>query len=75
MTTAGGLRTRKGAVAMDLIPCRDCGTMISPEAKGCPRCARNLTAERALGKFLRLAAVCAALLGALLVWLLTRAAR
>ncbi|MGH9940852.1 MAG: hypothetical protein ACRD9R_00645 [Pyrinomonadaceae bacterium] len=60
---------------MELIPCRDCQTMISTEAKGCPRCGRNLMAERMLGKYLWLVLVPAvAVLGVLCVWLLSRAA-
>ena len=60
---------------MKLMPCRDCGTMISQDAKGCPVCARNLLAERALGKLLLLAAVLL-LLGfvGLLIWRVTRGA-
>ena len=42
---------------MKLMPCRDCGTMIARDAAGCPICARNLRAERALGKLLLLAAL------------------
>ena len=36
---------------MDLIPCRDCGNMIDPRSRGCPKCARNLDAERMIDKF------------------------
>ncbi len=61
---------------MSLVPCRDCQTLIPADAKGCPRCARNLVAERALIKYLWLVFVPAlVLLGGLLVWLLARAAR
>jgi hypothetical protein len=36
---------------MNLIPCRDCGTMIDPSSRGCATCARNLDAERMIDKF------------------------
>lgn len=26
--------------------CRDCGLMLAPSARGCPRCALNVEAER-----------------------------
>lgn len=31
---------------MKLKPCRDCGALVPFDARGCPRCARNLEAER-----------------------------
>jgi hypothetical protein len=37
---------------MDLVPCRDCQTMLSPAATGCPECARNIAAERMLARFI-----------------------
>lgn len=37
---------------MNLIKCRDCGQMLSADARGCSRCAMNLEAERMLGRFL-----------------------
>jgi len=36
---------------MTLIPCRDCGNMINPRSRGCPKCARNLDAERMIDRF------------------------
>ena len=61
---------------MSPTPCRDCRTPIPAGARGCPRCARNLVAERALGRLLALVILPAALvLAALLAWLLTRAPR
>lgn len=30
---------------MNAIPCRDCGYMLEPTDRGCPRCALNLEAE------------------------------
>ncbi|HYJ86314.1 MAG TPA: hypothetical protein VEW46_09680 [Pyrinomonadaceae bacterium] len=36
---------------MNLIPCRDCGSMIDPNSRGCPTCAMNLDAERMIDKF------------------------
>ena len=59
---------------MKLMPCRDCGTMISTEAKGCPVCARNLLAERALGKFLLLAGLLLLAFVGVLIWRVTRGA-
>jgi hypothetical protein len=38
---------------MKLIPCRDCEQMVSPDARGCPTCARNMEAERMLWKYFR----------------------
>ena len=35
---------------MKLKPCRDCGTPVPTDARGCPRCARNLEAERMLAR-------------------------
>jgi predicted nucleic acid-binding Zn ribbon protein len=40
-----------------LAPCRDCGLEIDLDSRGCPRCARNLDAERAVAKLVRLAFV------------------
>ena len=40
---------------MSLAPCRDCGMLIDLDSRGCPRCARNLDAERAVAKVVRLA--------------------
>jgi RNA polymerase subunit RPABC4/transcription elongation factor Spt4 len=36
---------------MRLKPCRDCGELVPSDARGCPRCARNLEAERMLAKY------------------------
>ena len=36
---------------MKLKPCRDCSTPVPADARGCPKCARNLEAERMLAKF------------------------
>ncbi|HYY96954.1 MAG TPA: hypothetical protein VE642_00090 [Pyrinomonadaceae bacterium] len=36
---------------MSLKPCRDCGEMVPSDARGCPRCARNLEAERMLARY------------------------
>lgn len=33
---------------MNRIPCGDCGKMLSPDAKGCSTCGRNIAAERKL---------------------------
>jgi len=35
---------------LKLKPCRDCGELVPIDARGCPRCARNLEAERMLAK-------------------------
>ncbi len=31
-------------------PCRDCGNLLAPEQRGCPRCAYNVEAEAMLGR-------------------------
>jgi RNA polymerase subunit RPABC4/transcription elongation factor Spt4 len=36
---------------MKLKPCRDCGTPVPSDARGCPKCARNLEAERMLARY------------------------
>jgi len=36
---------------MKLIPCRDCGNMIDPGSRGCPKCAMNLDAEKMIDRF------------------------
>ena len=38
---------------MNLTPCRDCGLLIDLDSRGCPKCARNLDAERAVARLLR----------------------
>lgn len=37
---------------MKLAPCRDCGLEIDLDSRGCPRCARNLDAERVVANLL-----------------------
>lgn len=37
---------------MNLVACRDCGSMIDPNSRGCPQCALNLEAERTIDKLL-----------------------
>ena len=36
---------------MNLIPCRDCGYLLDPTSRGCPKCAMNLEAERMIDRF------------------------
>jgi predicted nucleic acid-binding Zn ribbon protein len=60
---------------VSLTPCRDCKTPLPPEARGCPRCARNLSAERALGRLLRLVLVAAGVGLLAVVWLFVGAGR
>lgn len=36
---------------MKLKPCRDCGALLPADARGCPRCARNLEAERLITRY------------------------
>lgn len=36
---------------MKLVPCRDCGELVPADARGCPKCARNMEAERMLERF------------------------
>ncbi|MBC7931524.1 MAG: hypothetical protein H7Z38_13255 [Rubrivivax sp.] len=50
---------------MNLIPCRDCGTPINPEGRGCLVRARNLDAERIVTRVLRWA-MAAVILAAIL---------
>ncbi|PYS91380.1 MAG: hypothetical protein DMF64_12450 [Acidobacteria bacterium] len=42
---------------MKLEACRDCGALLPADARGCPRCARNLAAERRLAQLFWLVAV------------------
>jgi hypothetical protein len=42
---------------MGLAPCRDCGEMLPDAAAGCPRCARNILAERRVARVLAWVAV------------------
>jgi predicted amidophosphoribosyltransferase len=32
--------------------CRDCGNVLEPNARGCPRCALNLEAENMIDRFI-----------------------
>ena len=32
--------------------CRDCGNQLEVNARGCPRCARNVEAERMIDRFI-----------------------
>jgi predicted amidophosphoribosyltransferase len=32
--------------------CRDCGNVLAQNARGCPRCARNLEAENMIDRFI-----------------------
>jgi len=36
---------------MTTVSCRDCGLVLPPEARGCPRCALNLEAESMIDRF------------------------
>jgi hypothetical protein len=36
---------------MSARPCRDCGGMLEPNVRGCPRCALNLEAEIMIERF------------------------
>jgi hypothetical protein len=38
---------------MNLIACRDCGYLLDPKSRGCPKCALNLEAERMIDRFIR----------------------
>lgn len=33
-------------------PCRDCGYLLAPNARGCPRCAMNVEAEKMIERFI-----------------------
>lgn len=33
-------------------PCRDCGYMLQPVDRGCPRCALNVVAESMIDRFI-----------------------
>lgn len=37
---------------MSTKPCRDCGHMLEQNARGCPRCARNMEAENMIDRFI-----------------------
>ena len=57
---------------MDLIQCADCDAMLRSDASYCSNCARNIEAERALGRtflvVVGLLAVLVAGVGAFLAW-------
>jgi hypothetical protein len=36
---------------MTTVSCRDCGLVLPPAARGCPRCALNLEAESMIDRF------------------------
>jgi hypothetical protein len=36
---------------MSARPCRDCGCLLEPNVRGCPRCALNLEAEIMIERF------------------------
>jgi len=36
--------------SMNEVPCRDCGYLLDADARGCPRCAMNVEAERMIGR-------------------------
>lgn len=37
---------------MSAMPCRDCGYLLRPGDRGCPKCALNLDAERMIERFI-----------------------
>jgi len=37
---------------MNAITCRDCGNMLDPSSRGCPKCALNLEAENMIDHFI-----------------------
>ena len=37
---------------MNALPCRDCGYMLEPAARGCPQCALNVEAESMIDRFI-----------------------
>jgi predicted nucleic acid-binding Zn ribbon protein len=47
---------------MKLEACRDCGEPVPTNARGCPKCARNLEAERMITKYVLLVVVAVLLL-------------
>ncbi len=52
---------------MSLIPCRDCGHMIDPRSRGCPKCALNLDAERMIDRIVLCGLVLAVIVAAAIV--------
>jgi hypothetical protein len=47
--------------------CRDCGNLLKQNARGCPRCARNLEAEKMIERFIWFRVVPGVILVALLL--------
>jgi hypothetical protein len=39
-------------MAMSTKICRDCGNVLEPAARGCPRCAMNMEAENMIERFI-----------------------
>ena len=39
-------------MAMSTKACRDCGNVLAQNARGCPRCARNIEAENMIDRFI-----------------------
>lgn len=37
---------------MKALPCRDCGNLLEPGARGCPQCALNVEAESMIDRFI-----------------------
>ena len=37
---------------LPLKPCRDCGHLLGPTERGCPRCAMNAEAERMIERYI-----------------------
>ena len=52
---------------MSAKPCRDCGFMLGPQMRGCPRCAFNIEAEHKIERFIWLRLVPGALIGVVFV--------
>ena len=46
-----------GDKPMNLIACRDCGYLLDPNSRGCPKCAMNLEAETMIDRFVWLVIV------------------
>jgi len=40
------------ATTMSTRTCRDCGNVLDENARGCPRCARNIEAENMIERFI-----------------------
>jgi hypothetical protein len=45
---------------MEIVPCRDCSWPLPADARGCPQCGRNATAERRVARAVALVAAVAA---------------